>query len=887
MGAVIDILGVAIFIGIVGVTYQLTGLIASEREGGISQLIDCMTPVPSYKAQTFRFIAAHVALDMIYGPDWIVMAVLLKLGVFKDTSFGILLGTHLLTGLSLSSFSVFIASFFKKSQLSGIFAVIACLLLAVIAQLVPMHGNGAVVTLSILFPPMTYVFFVITMAHWEQQNLPMDLLQSAPNASWTVSGLVFWIMFIIQIFLFPALATYVERLLYATGSKNRQVSQQGDSVYAIRIDSLSKTYRPNWFTKHMSLSSSHNDPVQALQNLTLGVPRGQILVLLGANGSGKSTTLAAIAGLTKPTSGRVSIDCGNETGGFGLCPQNNVLWDTLTVTEHVRIFNRLKSKGKIATEEEIHHVIEDCDLENKRDARAAILSGGQKRKLQLALMFTGNSNICCVDEVSSGLDPVSRRKIWDILLAERGSRTILLTTHFLDEADLLADHIAILERGRLRAEGSSVELKEKFGMGYRIHLPQVEDIDQAWLQTFEGVRKENDFEEVVLVVDSPSRIPELITYLEQRLIKGYRVSGPTIEDVFLKVAQDYTAQNPDSEIDLFKKPHESHGLSLSKDTSPSPQLLPGNHVSLARQVWVLFKKRFTILQRNYIPHLLAFLAPIVGAGLVSLYLRNYSLASCTGSNAFSTPNSVSLLTEDFDMVFGPADKLSIEDLSLYTGAVSAGSSSFAAASSSNITKNIHLVDTYPDFTDLIRNSFGNVTPGGLFLGDTSSPPTFAWIGDFSPMSSSSIMQNAIDIFLTNISISTRYQPFDVPWQPDVGQPLQLITYFGLVMAVYPALFALYPTLERLNMIRASHYSNGVRSAPLWAAYLFFDFSLAFVATALTIIVFRTISDVWYHLEYLFVVYALYGLTSIALAYAISLFTKSQLAAFAFAAGGQW
>lgn len=118
----------------------------------------------------------------------------------------------------------------------------------------------------------------------------------------------------------------------------------------------------------------------------------------------------------------------------------------------------------------ILRLLEDCDLSKKVNARSKTLSGGQKRKLQLAMMSTGGFSICCVDEVSSGLDPISRRKVWDILLAERGNRTILLTTHFLDKAELLADHIAMLSKGVLKAQGSSVELKHRLGSGYRIHI---------------------------------------------------------------------------------------------------------------------------------------------------------------------------------------------------------------------------------------------------------------------------------------------------------------------------------------------------------------------------------------------------------------------------------
>jgi len=106
------------------------------------------------------------------------------------------------------------------------------------------------------------------------------------------------------------------------------------------------------------------------------------------------------------------------------------------------------------------------------------------------------------------------------------------------------------------------------------------------------------------------------------------------------------------------------------------------------------------------------------------------------------------------------------------------------------------------------------------------------------------------------------------------------------MSVYPAFFALYPTIERLRNVRALHYSNGVRSLPLWAAYLAFDFLIVLAASVLATIIFRAVSNVWYHLEYLFVVFFLYGMASTLLSYVISLFSRSQLAAFAFAAGGQ-
>ena len=109
--------------------------------------------------------------------------------------------------------------------------------------------------------------------------------------------------------------------------------------------------------------------------------------------------------LNTVTSGTVAVD---GFGGLGICPQRNVLWDNLTAFEHVQIFNRLKSTGTPSTKIEIHELIAACDLDRKVDAQSRTLSGGQKRKLQLSMMFTGGSRVCCVDECSSGVDALAR-----------------------------------------------------------------------------------------------------------------------------------------------------------------------------------------------------------------------------------------------------------------------------------------------------------------------------------------------------------------------------------------------------------------------------------------------------------------------------------------------
>jgi ATP-binding cassette subfamily A (ABC1) protein 3 len=895
MSGIIDILAVAFLIGMVGITYQLTGLIATEREIGMAQLLDCMMPnTARWQPQMARIISNHLAFDLLYGPGWMVMAIILSVGVFSKTSFGIMIVFHILAGLAVSSMSIFGAAFFHKAQLSGITSVIVSLLLGIIAQVVGKASTGAVTILSLLFPPMNYVYFTILLARWEKQDMGTNLVKSAPGNPWKLPGIVLWVFLAIQILMFPMLGAMVERILYGTASKSRTVTHSNDSLNAITIRGLTKEYRLSWFAKTFgSKFGSQKRNVVAVNDLTLNAVKGQIMVLLGANGSGKSTTLDAVAGLTEISSGTIELCYLDQSSGFGFCPQKNVLWDDLTVQEHVRIFNRIKCTDHIDNKTQVQQLLGDCDVDHKMTARSKTLSGGQKRKLQLAMMFTGGSSVCCVDEVSSGLDPISRRKIWDILLAERGKRSIIFTTHFLDEADLLSDHIAILSKGSLRAEGTAVELKHKMGSGYRVH---VYNLPGKTTPEYEEIRREQLYDQTIYSMADSAEAAKFVAQLEADGIQEYQVNGPTIEDVFLKVAEEVEMDPPDA---VRSQSPDNHNKEIAEidiketandfDRAGAPHLMTGKRIGVLNQAWALFGKRATVLRRNSLPFAAAFLIPIVAAGLVTLFLKNFQKAGCSPTGSISVSDISSLTSQiSFDLVVGPPSKLSRSSLQRFAGTLSGGGGSDSgSANFTGLIKSLHMVETVEEFHNYIAANFSSVTPGGFFLGEGSSSTgtTFAWRGN-ADISFAAIIQNALDVLLSNVSISSQYQAFDQPWGASVGSALQLITYFGLAMSVYPAFFALYPTMERLRNVRALHYSNGVRSLPLWLAYASFDFIIVLLTSVICVAIFAGSSDVWYHIEYLFVVFFLYGLASTLLSYVISLFSRSQLAAFAFAAAGQ-
>jgi ABC-type multidrug transport system ATPase subunit len=810
MGALIDIMAVAIYIGVCGVTYQLTGQMAQEREGGLSQLIEAMAPSKRpWHMQAARLLSNHLAFDIIYLPGWIIMAVILNKLAFPTTNAAILIFYHLFVGLALTSFSIFGASFFRKAQLSGITITIFAIVLAIIAQVAGPFNTAATAVLSLIFPSMNYVFYIIHVARFERVLQPSNLVEAAPEYEDHVStlpGIAFWVFCIIQTLVFPVLGALVERSLYGTVSKERKTSTSSPD-HSIILDSFSKHWTPSWFRTRVLSKFGITPPetVVAVNNLSIKARRGQIMVLLGANGSGKSTTLDAISGLNTITGGSIEID---GTGGLGLCPQKNVMWDELTVFEHVQIFNRLKSASSGDSKDTIESLIRACDLGHKLKAQSSTLSGGQKRKLQLAMMFTGGSRVCCVDEVSSGLDPLSRRKIWEILLAERGDRTFLLTTHFLDEADVLADYIAILSRGNLKTKGTSVQLKHEVGAGYHVTLPQNLDFKPAG-----GVRKPSSDDKATYWFPTGIDATRFIHQLREHGIKDYDLIGPTLEDVFLALAEevkenrlDVTPALADTDIkgvDSGVPPPED-----SSDLDKGISMSKGKGTSMLMQTWILIQKRFTILQRNYLPYVCAVLLPIVAAGLVTLFLKDFQAVGCDPGAQANDPEVFSLANvDDVPLVpIGPRGRVDVGLVARRTGVDMAA---------------FHVVDNLDAFNDFVAHRFRNITPGGFFL-SPDRPPLMAYLGNGGVVPGV-VTLSALDNILTNISISTQYQQLAVPFAPDTGKTLQLILYFGLAMCVYPAFFALYPTVERLRNVRALHYSNGIRAAPLWIAYLSFDF----------------------------------------------------------------
>lgn len=298
----------------------------------------------------------------------------------------------------------------------------------------------------------------------------------------------------------------------------------------------------------------------AVEDLSLDIYEGQIFALLGHNGAGKTTTFSMMTGLIPPTAGNMTVqgkvlsqDLTELRKLLGVCPQHNVLFSDLNVEEHLRLF--CVFKGKTNTElvkQEVDTKIKEVNLENKRTTLAKNLSGGQKRRLSLAIALIADSPIVLLDEPTSGMDLTARRQMWDMLKDNKAGRIIILTTHYMEEADILADRIAIMSEGTLRCMGSSLFLKNRYGVGYTLTIVKENGVasheHSAMLTDF--VKKyipeahlNNDIHAEIsfkLPLSSSMVFVEFFAELDSSMkafqLKSYAISVTTLEEVFIRVA---------------------------------------------------------------------------------------------------------------------------------------------------------------------------------------------------------------------------------------------------------------------------------------------------------------------------------------------------------------
>jgi ABC-2 type transport system ATP-binding protein len=264
--------------------------------------------------------------------------------------------------------------------------------------------------------------------------------------------------------------------------------------------------------------------VEAVRGISFEIASGEIFGLLGPNGAGKTTTVEILEGYRKRDAGSVTV-LGEDPAKadqrwreqIGVVLQSSAMYQTLTVAESLALF-----AGYYERPRPVDEVVQLIGLEQKRDATVRTLSGGQRRRLDLGLALVGDPDLLFLDEPTTGFDPQARRRAWESISSLRSlGKTILLTTHYLDEAERLCDRVAVLRDGRIAAIGRPEELTGA--------LPPTE------------IRYRQDGREVVLRTEEPTRVLNELTQkalAEGRELETLEVRRPSLEEVYLSLTEE-------------------------------------------------------------------------------------------------------------------------------------------------------------------------------------------------------------------------------------------------------------------------------------------------------------------------------------------------------------
>eukprot|EP00897_Mesotaenium_endlicherianum_P001456 jgi/Mesen1/1338/ME000013S00825 len=497
--------------------------------------------------------------------------------------------------------------------LSGFVTVVASLIMANIAKTKAL--NKVLVHIYRLFPPFNFGTALINLS-------AMDLARAFTGANgnpfaWEVTGrelaylavesvVYFVLVLAMDLDIVPTAWLRAQRLAHAVlalarPSKYRHLGADGDDTWldedadvaaerkrvssgvadsdALVVKSLRKVYAGG---------NGRDMHRPAVGDLCLGVPAGQCFGFLGVNGAGKTTTLSILTGDIRPTSGDAFVNGASVRTSLpavqrqiGYCPQFDPLLDLMTAREHLRLFARLKGVDEEEVEDAVQDVISAVGLEAHADRCAGTYSGGNKRKLSLAIALVGDAAVVLLDEPSSGMDPVARRAMWQIITrvaSERGA-SIVLTTHSMEECEALCSRVGLMAAGRLACLGSLQHLKSRFGEGYYLELrtrggeESERQVDRFLRSTFLGAELEEQH-----MGRARYRLPQKDLSLSKVFraieeakgglgIEDYSVSQSTLEQVFLsfvKTKEKALKQQVQVEVQRVRVRTTSLGLLVAR-----------------------------------------------------------------------------------------------------------------------------------------------------------------------------------------------------------------------------------------------------------------------------------------------------------------------------------
>ncbi|XP_039306683.1 retinal-specific phospholipid-transporting ATPase ABCA4 isoform X2 [Solenopsis invicta] len=646
----------------------------------------------------------------------------------------------------------------------------------------------------------------------------------------------------------------------------------GTLTPGIQIRDLKKSYTTSWL---------RNSKVHALQGVSVDFYKGQITALLGHNGAGKTTLMSILTGVVSETQGKVFINGKNIRkhlnsirDDLGLCPQENMVFPDLNVFEQIEFFGLLKAKNETRNEikENVNALLSKLKLSEKKDFLPSKLSGGQQRRLCLGMALIGDANIIILDEPTSGLDPEIRRDIWDIILKLRGKKTILITTHSMEEADILGDRIAIMHAGRLRSYGTAMFLKKQYGHGHIEVTLSTESscIPEKVISKFESKIQQLsvDNEKIVLNIPYTDSLPQSLDKVESEKKKlgvtGISVSLITLEQVYLKIVKK-----------------EDNGTHLNELFTAPLQKVTGSELRI-QSILALFCKKFTYTRKNLTNLLMILLYPLLAVLLIAL---TCSISPSNSTNIHKVPLKL-------DMYRYPKTLYSSDDKQIGQKYKDIAQS-FGEVK--HVTPNISVTSALLNSsTENIMEYWNNLIVSAEF--NRTEDNTILANGFYSASAIHSVpitvnlLSNAfIKAFAGDqYSIAVSRQKFPITSSNNEMMQRALVVpflwnfIFCMLFFSTVALFVSHPLQETVTKVKQLQRMTGITSVSYWSTMLTFDFliyTICVLLITLALYIMDVILDIriYYGTEILctILILELFGINVLLFVYLFSFMNKSR------------
>ena len=337
--------------------------------------------------------------------------------------------------------------------------------------------------------------------------------------------------------------------------KIKKAEENNTFLDGLRIVGASKTY-----------NLANGKKLKALDKIFLDVSRGELLSILGHNGAGKTTLINVLCGNISITDGYAIINDIIITDEniknrykrqlIGLCPQHDILWEELTPYEHIELYAAIRNYDKSDIKKIVNMRMKDVHLEHVVNDKVYTFSGGMKRRISILLSTIGNPNTIFLDEPSSGLDPINRRFIWNMIKQIKKTSSVILTTHSMSEAEFLSDRICVFKKGVMKCIGTSLDLKNIYGDGYLFTficekdcLEKVKEIVLGLSNEINFISSKGDYLVFSLGFDKVKQLSYFVKILNKDfsdekikslkgMVKEIGIEHTSIEEIFLKIVNE-------------------------------------------------------------------------------------------------------------------------------------------------------------------------------------------------------------------------------------------------------------------------------------------------------------------------------------------------------------